>query len=80
MSENDADTPKPLSLDEVHAIFDRSPMIAFMRLKVLAVDHDREEIKVTMPMLPIPTIAISCSGALRSRVPGHDDQWGAGVE
>lgn len=52
MSGNDADHPKRLSLGEVQAIFDRSPVSAFMRLNVLAVDHDREEIKVTTPLRP----------------------------
>lgn len=48
MSEKAADEAKPLSLGEVQAIFDKSPIISFMSLKVVAVDHVGEEIKVSM--------------------------------
>lgn len=52
MTNDQSATPKRLSLEEVQAIFDRSPVMGFMGLEVLAVDHEREEIVIRMPMRP----------------------------
>jgi acyl-coenzyme A thioesterase PaaI-like protein len=52
MTSDHGATPKRLSLEEVQAIFDRSPVMSFMGLEVLAVDHEREEIVIRMPMRP----------------------------
>ena len=41
-----------LSSGEVQAIFDRSPFISWLGLRVIALDHDRQEIRVAMPMRP----------------------------
>jgi len=41
-----------LSSSEVQAIFDRSPFISWLGLRVIALDHDRQEIRVAMPMRP----------------------------
>jgi len=41
-----------LSRDEVQAIFDRSPFIGWLGLKVLSLDHERQEIAVSMAMRP----------------------------
>jgi uncharacterized protein (TIGR00369 family) len=41
-----------LSSAEVQAIFDRSPFISWLGLKVLALDHDRQEITVKIAMRP----------------------------
>jgi uncharacterized protein (TIGR00369 family) len=44
--------PKRLSAEDVQAIFDRSPVISFMGLAVVSVDHAHEAIVVRMPMRP----------------------------
>jgi len=44
--------PRKLSSAEVQAIFDRSPFISWLGLKVVALDHAREEITVSMAMRP----------------------------
>lgn len=36
----------------VQALFDRSPFISFLRLQVIAVDHEKAEITVKMPLRP----------------------------
>jgi len=41
-----------LSSSEVQAIFDRSPFISWLGLRVVSLDHDRQEIRITMPMRP----------------------------
>ena len=41
-----------LSSNEVQAIFDRSPFISWLGLRVVSLDHDRQEIRVAMPMRP----------------------------
>ncbi|HUK06280.1 MAG TPA: PaaI family thioesterase [Stellaceae bacterium] len=41
-----------LSSAEVQAIFDRSPFIGWLGLKVLSLDHERQEITVKMAMRP----------------------------
>jgi uncharacterized protein (TIGR00369 family) len=41
-----------LSSSEVQAIFDRSPFISWLGLRVVSLDHDRQEIRVAMPMRP----------------------------
>jgi acyl-coenzyme A thioesterase PaaI-like protein len=43
---------RKLSLAEVQAIFDRSPFISWLDLRAVALDHERQEITVTMPMRP----------------------------
>jgi uncharacterized protein (TIGR00369 family) len=49
MSEN---TDKKLSATDVQAIFDRSPFIGWLGLKVVSLDHERQEIRVRMDMRP----------------------------
>jgi uncharacterized protein (TIGR00369 family) len=39
-----------LTVEQVQALFDASPFIAWLGLKVLAVDHARSEIQVRMPL------------------------------
>jgi uncharacterized protein (TIGR00369 family) len=43
---------RKLSSAEVQAIFDRSPFIGWLGLKVVALDHERQEITVMMAMRP----------------------------
>ncbi len=43
---------RKLSLAEVQAIFDRSPFISWLDLRAVALDHECQEITVTMPMRP----------------------------
>lgn len=43
---------KTLSAAEIQAIFDRSPFIGWLGLKVVSVDHERQEIAVRMEMRP----------------------------
>ena len=49
MTEN---TDKKLSATDVQAIFDRSPFIGWLGLKVVSLDHERQEIRVRMDMRP----------------------------
>jgi uncharacterized protein (TIGR00369 family) len=44
------ETARKLSLADVQAIFDRSPFIGWLGLKVVSLDHDRQEIAVRMAM------------------------------
>jgi len=41
-----------LSASEIQVIFDRSPFISWLGLKVVSVDHERQEITVSMRMRP----------------------------
>jgi uncharacterized protein (TIGR00369 family) len=41
-----------LSVEQVQALFDASPFISWLGLKVLAVDHAKSEIQVRMPLKP----------------------------
>jgi uncharacterized protein (TIGR00369 family) len=43
---------RKLSLADVQAIFDRSPFIGWLGLRAVALDHECQEITVTMPMRP----------------------------
>lgn len=43
---------KRLSAEQIQAMFDRSPFIAFLALRVVNVDHAKGEITVTMPLRP----------------------------
>jgi uncharacterized protein (TIGR00369 family) len=43
---------RKLSNTEVQAIFDRSPFIGWLGLKVIALDHESQEITVRMAMRP----------------------------
>jgi uncharacterized protein (TIGR00369 family) len=43
---------RKLSPTDVQALFDRSPFISWLGLKVVSLDHDGQEITVTMPMRP----------------------------
>jgi uncharacterized protein (TIGR00369 family) len=45
-------TDNKLSATDVQEIFDRSPFIRWLGLKVVSVDHERQEIKVRMDMRP----------------------------
>lgn len=42
----------PLSAAQIQAMLDASPFIAFMRIKVLSVDAERQSITMTMPLRP----------------------------
>src|SRR5260370_23393846 len=44
--------PNKLSATDVQAIFDRSPFIGWLGLKVVSLDHERQEIRVRMDMRP----------------------------
>jgi len=44
--------PNRLSEAQIQTIFDRSPFISFLGLKVSALDYDKGEIKVLMPLRP----------------------------
>lgn len=44
--------PRKLSTAEVQAIFELSPFIGWLGLKVVSLDHDRQEITVRMTMRP----------------------------
>jgi uncharacterized protein (TIGR00369 family) len=46
------DAQKKLSAADVQAIFDRSPFIGWLGLKVVSLDHARQEITVRMAMRP----------------------------
>jgi uncharacterized protein (TIGR00369 family) len=41
-----------LSVEQLQAIFDASPFLGFLRLRVVALDHDAGTLTVTMPMRP----------------------------
>lgn len=41
-----------LSAGQIQAIFDASPFLGFLRLKVVALDHDAGTLTVSMPMRP----------------------------
>jgi len=43
---------RKLSDAEVQAIFDRSPFIGWLGLKVVSLDHERQEITIRMAMRP----------------------------
>ena len=45
-------TARKLSSADVQAIFDRSPFIGWLGLKVVSLDHERQEIAVRMTMRP----------------------------
>jgi uncharacterized protein (TIGR00369 family) len=44
--------PGKLSAAEIQAIFDASPFLGFLRLRVVALDRDAGTLTVTMPMRP----------------------------
>lgn len=41
-----------LSADQIQAMFDASPFIGFLRLRVVALDHEAGTLTVTMPLRP----------------------------
>ena len=41
-----------MSAEQVQAFFDASPFISFLGLQVVALDHDKSEIQVRMPLKP----------------------------
>ena len=41
-----------LSVEQIQAIFDASPFLGFLRLRVVALDHDAGTLTVSMPMRP----------------------------
>lgn len=45
-------TTTRLSATQIQDMFDQSPFISFLGLKVEAVDFERSEIKITMPLRP----------------------------
>jgi uncharacterized protein (TIGR00369 family) len=47
-----SDTPKPLTGDELQAMLDRSPFIAFLGLKITEADPAREQVTMTCTMRP----------------------------
>ena len=46
------DAARKLTRDEVQAMFDRSPFIGWLGLKVVSLDHARQEITVRLAMRP----------------------------
>jgi uncharacterized protein (TIGR00369 family) len=52
MSGTVSDAPKPLSGDELQAMLDNSPFIAFLGLKVTEADPAREQVTMTCVMRP----------------------------
>jgi uncharacterized protein (TIGR00369 family) len=46
------ESARKLSAADVQAIFDRSPFIGWLGLKVVSLDHDHQEISVRMAMRP----------------------------
>ena len=47
-----SDVARKLTSAEVQAIFDRSPFIGWLGLKVVSLDHARQEITVRLAMRP----------------------------
>lgn len=45
-------TAKKLEAADIQAIFDRSPFIGFLGVKVLGVDHDKSTFSARMPLRP----------------------------
>ena len=45
-----SDVARKLTSAEVQAIFDRSPFIGWLGLRVVSLDHERQEITVRMGM------------------------------
>ena len=45
-------TAKTLEAADIQAIFDRSPFIGFLGVKVLGVDHDKSTFSARMPLRP----------------------------
>ena len=45
-------TTERLGIEQVQSNFDASPFIAWLGLKVIALDHDKSEISVRMPLRP----------------------------
>lgn len=41
-----------LSAEQVQAVFDASPFLAFLQLRAVSLDHDAGTLTVTMPMRP----------------------------
>ena len=41
-----------MNAEDIQRHFDASPFMSFLGLRVVAVDHDKTEITVTMPMRP----------------------------
>jgi uncharacterized protein (TIGR00369 family) len=41
-----------LSVEQIQEIFDASPFLGFLRLRVVALDHDAGTLTVSMPMRP----------------------------
>jgi len=48
-----ASNSQRLNVEQVQAVFDASPFIAFLGLKVLALDHAKSEIRVGMALKPV---------------------------
>jgi uncharacterized protein (TIGR00369 family) len=47
-----SDAVQRLSADQIQAMFDASPFIGFLRLRVVALDHEAGTLTVTMPIRP----------------------------
>lgn len=47
-----SDAPERLSIEEMNAMFQRSPFIGFLGIRATALDYDRSEITMTMPLRP----------------------------
>jgi uncharacterized protein (TIGR00369 family) len=46
------ETPERLTAEDIQAMFDRSPFISGLGLKVQSLDYDASELTVTMPLNP----------------------------
>lgn len=44
--------PSPLGVDDIQAIFDRSPFIGFLGMQALSVDHEGKSFRARIPLRP----------------------------
>lgn len=45
-------TPERLSLEQMNAMFERSPFIGWLGIRATSLDYDKAEISMTMPLRP----------------------------
>jgi len=63
-----SETPTRLSAEQIQATFDASPFLSFLRLHVVALDHDAGTLTVSMPMRPCLSAASSGANQAASSV------------
>ena len=47
-----SEATEKLSLEQINAMFDRSPFIGFLGMRATALDYDKSEITMVMPLRP----------------------------